>query len=117
MTEKELYDLCLKEKAEDVWELLDKQLLSASRTFDVARTVYQKGSRDYLATTMDELEKILPRPKRKVKKTETVYLLVDYVGGRVKVDKRVFFSCGHAEVNKTVSDIIREIEISMEVEE
>ena len=52
-----------------VWELFDKQLLSASRTYDDTWKDYHEGCRDSLATAMGELEEILPRPKRKVKKT------------------------------------------------
>lgn len=69
MTEKEI--------AEKVWDLLDKQLVSASRTFDDTWKEYHLGCRDCLATTMEELEKILPRPKRKVKKTKWVNIYQD----------------------------------------
>ena len=106
-----------KETAEKVWGLLDKQLLSASRTFDVTRTVYRKGSRDYLATTMDELEKILPRPKRKVKKIEKRWVVSYWSKEYQRVFERgsPFDKEEEARSYLGEGETLTEIEISAEV--
>ena len=119
MTEKEI--------AEKVWDLLDKQLVSASRTFDDTWKEYHLGCRDCLATTMEELEKILPRPKRRVKKTLKRWVAV-YKNPNGSILTGGTFECQDSiDNNKGERDFKRichleeigrkEIEITLEVEE
>ena len=110
-----------REWANKVWELFDKQLLSASRTYDDTWDEYHLGCRDCLATTMEELEAILPRPNRKVKKAEKRWVVSYWSDEHHRV-----FTAGIYDDEDRATEVglsshrnhtIQEIEISVEVEE
>ena len=105
-----------KEIAEKVWELLGKQLLSASRTFDKTRKDYHEGSRDYLATTMDELEKILPRPKRKVKEERWINIGRDITDDELFIQSGALYSTKE-EAEREVEETVATVRVTFEVEE
>ena len=109
MTEKEI--------SEKVWDFIDEW----ERAGDVGLVAGYKKDGYVMAFNRIrmELPEILPRPKKKVKKTREVWLLVGFNKSlnTLRTDGNIYSTREEAEEAREEWEIIQRVDISMEVEE
>ena len=115
MTEKEI--------AEKVWEVIDArvaQLKKWKSESEIPKVIDEYVVEiEALLGLANRIIKVLPRPKKKVKKTREVWLLVGFDNrlNTLRTDGNIYSTREEAEEAREEWEIIQRVDISMEVEE